>query len=946
MSYSVLGKDDENLRVTVTEGSEQTVISIQPAALTIIGAVTSVNGQTGAVTVNEGLTEAQVDARVQVGIDGLIDGAPGTLDTLNELAAALNDDEAAYDTLNNLITTNSNNIALKLNTSDFTSTANTWLATKNTGELSEGTNLYYTDARVNTFLTDGSVSSINFGGNTTLSWNADDGTLEFPVNNDVTLQIGQEQLIHVKNESGVSLTNGQVVYVTGASGSKLTVDIADKSTEGTSAATIAVMTQDLGNNSVGYATTNGLVRGLNTSAYAEGAAIYLNANGGWSTTKPLTPDHLVPVGWIVRSHATEGTIFVHINNGQEMEELHDVLITNVQDGQGIVWNATGGYWENQTISVDLSSYATISYVDSQAHFSGDYNSLTNKPTLFDGDYNSLTNTPTLFDGDYNSLTNKPTLFDGDYNSLTNTPDLYDLTLPSQEFWTLTSDFSAAGQDLSATVKNIPVNLGALGAFFPAVSDMYMAFSIGTNAGKNVMRAVAKGTADDGTHDGIAIIHGGNNAIYSWAESGFSFNPLEIKADETTLSMDYVGSLNDVLKVKTIGTPSNGDESRVRIGFQDGATFKEGGTIATMYDNAGNWEFKFQGIDPENNNVFNNLTIRENYIYSDNPFKMTNYTTTDLGNISNPQSGSLAWDITSSSLKVYDGSAWSAVGGGGGASALGDLTDVTLTSVADGDLIRYNGTAGEWQNTNLGLSLTPTFNLSDGAIFTNMIESHVTITNWANYDDPHVFAEVYDNLGTLTIGNDDITVDANGVITFIGPDADTDYELRVKVQDFGDLASDTATLLFDTVAYGGTFRYWRFTDWSGGTPGHTLVSEIELWSQSSQTGSNYPAQMTSNTTPTPYVISTDYNYPGYEAWEAFDDSLNNQWWNLGRTGGYTDSYLQVDLGSSIEIKSIKIWIAGFAADSVKLYGSNTGSFTGEETLIDTIPLQLNSTINRG
>lgn len=42
-------------------------------------------------------------------------------------------------------------------------------------------------------------------------------------------------------------------------------------------------------------------------------------------------------------------------------------------------------------------------------FSGDYNDLSNKPTLFDGDYNSLSNKPTLFSGDYEDLSNKPTI---------------------------------------------------------------------------------------------------------------------------------------------------------------------------------------------------------------------------------------------------------------------------------------------------------------------------------------------------------------------------------------------------------------------------------------------------------------------------------------------------------------------------------------------------------
>ena len=40
-------------------------------------------------------SDTRLDARVQVGVDALIDGAPGALDTLNELAAAVADD-ASY----------------------------------------------------------------------------------------------------------------------------------------------------------------------------------------------------------------------------------------------------------------------------------------------------------------------------------------------------------------------------------------------------------------------------------------------------------------------------------------------------------------------------------------------------------------------------------------------------------------------------------------------------------------------------------------------------------------------------------------------------------------------------------------------------------------------------------------------------------------------------------
>jgi hypothetical protein len=79
-------------------------------------------------------------------ISNLVDTAPTTLDTLNELAAALGDDA-------NFSTTITTSIATKLATADFTSTADTWLGTKDTGDLAEGSNLYYTDARVDSRIT-------------------------------------------------------------------------------------------------------------------------------------------------------------------------------------------------------------------------------------------------------------------------------------------------------------------------------------------------------------------------------------------------------------------------------------------------------------------------------------------------------------------------------------------------------------------------------------------------------------------------------------------------------------------------------------------------------------------------------------------------------------------------------------------------------------------------
>ena len=76
-------------------------------------------------------------------VANLVNSAPAALDTLNELATALGND-ASYST------TVTNALANKLSTSAFTSTADTWLGTKTTSNVTEGTNLYYTVTRANT----------------------------------------------------------------------------------------------------------------------------------------------------------------------------------------------------------------------------------------------------------------------------------------------------------------------------------------------------------------------------------------------------------------------------------------------------------------------------------------------------------------------------------------------------------------------------------------------------------------------------------------------------------------------------------------------------------------------------------------------------------------------------------------------------------------------------
>lgn len=190
-----------------------------------------------------------------------------------------------------------------------------------------------------------------------LLWNDTDGTLEFQMKGgNATLQIGQEEVIRVTNQSGSAMVDGQVVYITGSTGNHLNVTLAQANSEATSSKTIAVVTEPIANNQSGFATSSGLVRNLNTSALTEGAAVWLSPTvpGGLTSTKPVAPDHAVLVGWCVKQHASVGVLYVHIANGYELQELHNVLITSVQDKQVIRYDSATSLWNNVTLSPTLT----------------------------------------------------------------------------------------------------------------------------------------------------------------------------------------------------------------------------------------------------------------------------------------------------------------------------------------------------------------------------------------------------------------------------------------------------------------------------------------------------------------------------------------------------------------------------------------------------------------
>lgn len=188
---------------------------------------------------------------------------------------------------------------------------------------------------------------------TTLQYIRGDGSLAtFPT----TLE-AEDVIIEVRNNTGSTIPKGTVVYINGALGNRPTVAYAIATTDGTSAQTLGLTQAAIPNNTQGYVVIIGRCTDLNTSAFSEGTQLYLSGTvaGGYTNVKPYAPIHLVYIGIVTRSHPTQGTIDVKVQNGYEIEELHDVAALNPNNGDVLQYVTSTGLW-TKTSSIDFGSW--------------------------------------------------------------------------------------------------------------------------------------------------------------------------------------------------------------------------------------------------------------------------------------------------------------------------------------------------------------------------------------------------------------------------------------------------------------------------------------------------------------------------------------------------------------------------------------------------------------
>lgn len=183
-------------------------------------------------------------------------------------------------------------------------------------------------------------------------------------------------------KAGVAITKGQAVYVTSADGTNMIVGLASNTTEATSSKTMGLALSTTAINGHLFIVTEGLIDGLDTSTATVGNPVWLGVNGNLIfglANKPVAPAHLVYIGVVTRVNANNGEIFVHIQNGFELNEIHNVKIDSVVENQAILYNSETELWENKslnfiytqssasdtwTINHTLNKFPSVTVVDS------------------------------------------------------------------------------------------------------------------------------------------------------------------------------------------------------------------------------------------------------------------------------------------------------------------------------------------------------------------------------------------------------------------------------------------------------------------------------------------------------------------------------------------------------------------------------------------------------
>ena len=193
-----------------------------------------------------------------------------------------------------------------------------------------------------------------------LAWNDTDGTLDLGLKGGLLNKIGQQVVVRTRNNSGSAITKGSVVKVVSVAGGFIGINLALGDSDANSATAFGIVAEDIADASNGFVAIQGIIHGLNTNSFTEGDVLYLSPTvaGTLTNVKPVAPNHAVVVGYVAKKSATDGHILLHVQNGYELDELHNVSIAGEANNDVLTYESATSLWKNKRLPTEIQLAAS------------------------------------------------------------------------------------------------------------------------------------------------------------------------------------------------------------------------------------------------------------------------------------------------------------------------------------------------------------------------------------------------------------------------------------------------------------------------------------------------------------------------------------------------------------------------------------------------------------
>ena len=171
---------------------------------------------------------------------------------------------------------------------------------------------------------------------------------------DVTINLGQEGVVQIYNETGIQINNGEACHIVGSFGGVPTVELSSASAitvvTDTKFEVNGVATHDIPNGTYGFITKFGIVRDLTITGTTNDSDIWLSdvEPGALVYSLPATyASRITKVGHVIETGTTTGRIFIDIANPEVGALLSSKQIDVISQN-----NSSTGLREGGTITIN------------------------------------------------------------------------------------------------------------------------------------------------------------------------------------------------------------------------------------------------------------------------------------------------------------------------------------------------------------------------------------------------------------------------------------------------------------------------------------------------------------------------------------------------------------------------------------------------------------------